>query len=370
MLLSVAVFLQQLHWLAPAAVMFGTAPCFLMVWWPTRLLTAVLPKRVYRRADDFMFSTYIRMMLFFFENCTGIEVVLYGDVDALLSTDKVENAVYISNHQSTVDWILGCSVALRRGALSRCRYVVKDGLKYFPLYGFYLSQHETLFIKRAGKFQAEKAERQLRNMVKYNFPMWMVVFPEGTRYNPELKEVIHKSHLYSRQHGSPELQHVLCPRTKATQVCLRELSSHASCVYDVTIAYNNTRCPRTGHRTTSPSMPDFLSGYSQRVHIHISRVPMGDVPTDDREMEHWLNARFQFKEKLLENFYSCEDQAQAAFPGEGRVVPLSLRSTFPSLLLWGGAFAVCMAFRETRSVYWKTGLVSLVVGLGWVSVKS
>ncbi|KAL8598556.1 hypothetical protein ACOMHN_051344 [Nucella lapillus] len=370
MLLSVAVFLQELHWLAPAALMFGSAPCFLMVWWPTKLLTAVLPRRVFRRADDFLFSTYLRLILFFFENCTGVEVVLYGDVDALLSTEEVENTIYISNHQSTVDWILGCSVALRRGALSRCRYVVKDGLKYFPLYGFYLSQRETLFIKRAGKFQAEKAERQLRHMVKYNVPMWMVVFPEGTRYNPDYKEVIEKSRVYSRQHGTPELSHVLCPRAKATEVCVRELADYVSCVFDLTIAYNNTRCPLNGQRTASPGMPDFLSGCTSRVHIHMSKVPIQHVPREKQALSLWLNQRFQLKEQLLTHFYSCENKEEARFPGEGRVVPLKLGSTFPSLLLWGGAFAACMVFKETRGLYWRTGLLSLLVGLGWVTVKS
>lgn len=74
MLLSVAILVQHLHWLVPAVIMFGSAPCFLMIWWPAKVCTAVLPKRFYRRADDFLFSTYLRMLLFFFENCTGIEV--------------------------------------------------------------------------------------------------------------------------------------------------------------------------------------------------------------------------------------------------------------------------------------------------------
>lgn len=34
------------------------------------------------------------------------------------------------------------------------------------------------------------------------FQLWMVVFPEGTRFNPELKEVIKKSQEYSRQQGT------------------------------------------------------------------------------------------------------------------------------------------------------------------------
>ena len=33
------------------------------------------------------------------------------------------------------------------------------------------------------------------------FQFWMVVFPEGTRYNPNLPEVIAKSREYARNHG-------------------------------------------------------------------------------------------------------------------------------------------------------------------------
>ncbi|KAK7100023.1 1-acyl-sn-glycerol-3-phosphate acyltransferase epsilon-like [Littorina saxatilis] len=370
MLLSVAVFLHQLHWLAPAALMFGTAPCFLMLWWPARACTAVLPRRFYRRVDDVFFSSYLRLLLFFFENCTGFEMHLYGNVEALLSTDELENAVYISNHQSTVDWILGCSLALRRGALGRCRYVVKDGLKHFPFYGFYLSQHGTIFIKRGGKFQASKAENQLRNMVQDNCPMWMVVFPEGTRFNPDIKEAIKKSRGYCGQQGIPDMQHVLCPRTKATQVCLHELADYASCVYDVTFAYNNTYNPETGQRTASPGMPDFLSGHTTKVHVYIDKIPMKDVPTEETEVTKWINDRFLRKEQLLSHFYSNEDQDKASFPGEGKLVPLTLRSTVPSFLFWGGAFAACMVFKDLRSIYWKTGAASLVVGFAWASTKS
>ena len=42
-------------------------------------------------------------------------------------------------------------------------------------------------------------------------------------------------------------------------MCLRELADYASCIYDVTIAYNNTRNPQTGQRTASPGMPGMQS---------------------------------------------------------------------------------------------------------------
>ncbi|PVD23299.1 hypothetical protein C0Q70_16565 [Pomacea canaliculata] len=278
--------------------------------------------------------------------------------------------MYVIYICTIVDWILGCSLALRCGALNRCRFVVKDGLKYFPLYGFYLTQHGVLYIKRAGKFQENKAQKQLQNMVKANMPMWMVVFPEGTRFNPDLKNVIKSSQEFARQQGVKELDHVLYPRAKATQVCLQELRSYVTCVYDITFGYNKTWDPNTGNRLTAPGMPDFLSGCTSKVHVHISKISVKDIPSDEQGIKMWLYQRFQMKDELLKHFYSFEDQDKASFPGQGHQVSLGLMSTFPSALLFGVSFAVCMTFKEARSIYCKVGAVSLLAGLVWVSVRS
>ena len=40
----------------------------------------------------------------------------------------------------TVDWIITDFLAVRQGSLGRLRYILKNGLKYFPLYGFYFAQ--------------------------------------------------------------------------------------------------------------------------------------------------------------------------------------------------------------------------------------
>ena len=39
-----------------------------------------------------------------------------------------------------VDWIIADMLAVRQGSIGRIRYILKDGLKYFPLYGFYFRQ--------------------------------------------------------------------------------------------------------------------------------------------------------------------------------------------------------------------------------------
>jgi len=40
------------------------------------------------------------------------------------------------------DWIIADMLAIRQNALGHVRYVLKDGLKWLPLYGWYFSQVE------------------------------------------------------------------------------------------------------------------------------------------------------------------------------------------------------------------------------------
>ena len=47
---------------------------------------------------------------------------------------------------------------------------------------------------------------------------------------------------------------MLAPKMKAFQLALTQLQGHADAVYDVTIAYSNTRDPVTGERTPAPGM--------------------------------------------------------------------------------------------------------------------
>lgn len=46
----------------------------------------------------------------------------------------------------TVDWIIANMLAIRQNALGHIRYVLKDGLKWLPLYGWYFSQVNLNFV--------------------------------------------------------------------------------------------------------------------------------------------------------------------------------------------------------------------------------
>ncbi|XP_051772799.1 1-acyl-sn-glycerol-3-phosphate acyltransferase epsilon isoform X5 [Ctenopharyngodon idella] len=330
MLLSLVVHTYSLRYWLPAAVMLGTAPAYLLSWSVWRLLSTVLPTRLYHTVDDRVYSLYQSMVLFFFENYTGVEVVIYGDIP------KKENVVYLSNHQSTADWIIADMLAIRQNALGHVRYVLKDGLKWLPLYGWYFSQHGGVYVKRSANFDEKAMKKKLSSQSELGTPMYLVIFPEGTRYNPELKKVIDDSQAFAAKEGLTVLKHILTPRMKASHVAIETMKEHLDAVYDITVAYEGT-LTADGQRHPAPTMPEFLCKECPRVHIHFNRVDIREIPAEPIFFRRWLHERFEIKDKLLTAFYESEDpEKKSRFPGEGRKSHLSLTKTFPSLLILGG----------------------------------
>lgn len=74
MLLSLVVHTYSLRYWFPATIMLGTAPAYVLSWGIWRLLSTVLPARFYHKLDDRLYCIYQSMVLFFFENYTGVEV--------------------------------------------------------------------------------------------------------------------------------------------------------------------------------------------------------------------------------------------------------------------------------------------------------
>lgn len=78
MLLSLVLHTYSMRYVLPAAVMMGTAPTYMLAWGAWRLLSAVLPARFYHEVDDRLYTIYQSMVLFFFENYTGVQVSRVG----------------------------------------------------------------------------------------------------------------------------------------------------------------------------------------------------------------------------------------------------------------------------------------------------
>lgn len=365
MLLSLVLHMHSVRCVLPAAVLLGTAPTYIMAWGAWRLLSALLPSRFYQAVDDRLYCVYQSMVLFFFENYTGVQILLYGD----LPKNK-ENVIYLANHQSTVDWIIADILAIRQNALGHVRYVLKDGLKWLPLYGCYFSQHGGIYVKRSAKFNENQMRKKLQRYINAGTPMYLVIFPEGTRYNPELTKVISASQAFAAQEGLPVLKHVLTPRIKATHVAFDSMKDYLDAVYDVTVAFEGSVDDK-GQRKKAPSMAEFLCKECPKIHIHIDRIDKKNVPEEQVSMKRWLHERFEIKDKLLIEFYDSPDpERRNKFPGESVNSKLSLKKTLPSFLILSGLTAGLLMTEAGRKLYVKTWIYGTLIGCLWVSIKA
>ncbi len=62
--------------------------------------------------------------------------------------------------------------------------------------------------------------------------------------------------------GLPQLDYVLTPRYKATQLCVDRLREKTDAFYDITVAYSDTKDPQTGERIEAPGLPGMTIPYT------------------------------------------------------------------------------------------------------------
>ncbi|KAK3878907.1 hypothetical protein Pcinc_016451 [Petrolisthes cinctipes] len=374
-----------------SVMMIGVSPQYFGLWIVWRTLSLmVLPDWMYQWGDDKLYSMYQRLVLFFFETCARVEVVMYGDADAL---KKKETVLYLGNHQSTVDWLVGNMVSVRAGSIGHLRYVMKDTLQLIPLYGHYFYAHGCIYVKR-GQFNQEKMIRSLTYLKNPKIPTWLIVFPEGTRYYPATPNVIKKSEQFARdnnlqtpsgqtprENGSsgrveqrsrpPVLKHHLAPKIRGTWLVVEHLHSKFDAVYDISVFYEGT-VSDDGVRGNAPQLAEFLMGKCKRVHIHIRRIPMTEVPHTEDELKHWLHNLYIEKDELAENFFSTDKQLRDTVQQRlgGRVSPLNLWSTLSAFLFFSAISTPIICTSLGNSLYYHILVYGSLGSYIWLAVRS
>lgn len=87
MLMSVCIVINELKPIIPAAILLvPSVPYFIgTISW--HAISTILPRKWFRYVDDKMYSVYQRLVLFVFENVSGVDVTFYGDVDECLGSE-------------------------------------------------------------------------------------------------------------------------------------------------------------------------------------------------------------------------------------------------------------------------------------------
>ena len=222
-----------------------------------------------------------------------------------LETAFDERMILISNHQIYADWLFIWWAAYTSRMHGAIYIILKDSLKWVPVIGPAMQLFGFIFMARNWEKDRPALEHRLKQLEKdAEWPMWLLIYPEGTNLSPT---TIEKARAYAKRTNAPELQRCLLPKATGLRYCVENLKQTVDCIYDCTIAYEPIGTTIfAAQKYTLRSM--FFEGKPpKKVHMHWRRFLIKDIPSEPKEFEQWLYARFVEKDKMLLNFYANGD---------------------------------------------------------------
>ncbi|ODM93358.1 1-acyl-sn-glycerol-3-phosphate acyltransferase gamma [Orchesella cincta] len=247
---------------------------------------------LFRKINYYVTYTLNSQVVFLVEWWSQSKCQLYIDPKDRDNYLGKEHAILLLNHTYEIDWVMGWLVCDRVGVLGNARVYVKKILAYAPVLGWSWKCQEIVFLERDWEQDKRSLGGQLNNLVNYPDPMWLTLFPEGTRFTPKKHAA---SMEVARSKGLPELKHHLLPRTRGFTASIPHLREKVPALYDVLVAID-PKCKN------EPSMYSIMKGREVRSKIMIRRYLLSEVPEDEKEAADWLHKRYQEKDKLLDNF--------------------------------------------------------------------
>lgn len=240
----------------------------------------------FRRYNNFWAHHYWSYVGYMAQTFGGVSVNIIGD-----RLPYHENALVLANHQSTVDIVVQLIIGRQYRRLGDMKFFVKDILKWVPGPGWGMAFLECIFMKRNWAEDRPRVVAQLRKFQKDRVPVWVNIYPEGTRLKPGKLAAAQE---FARKSGQPVPQHVLVPRVRGFLATLEGLEGHLQAVYDLTIAYPER----------TPTLWDLLSGKGTPVTVEITRYPIEALPVDSEGRSDWLMKLYQDKDKRLQTLMS------------------------------------------------------------------
>jgi 1-acyl-sn-glycerol-3-phosphate acyltransferase len=243
-------------------------------------------KKAFRAVNRWCADTWWGLCVTAADRLYKVQVIFAGD-----EVPMRENALVAANHQQMPDIPAIMKFARTKDRLGDLKFFVKKQLKWVPGMGWGMQFLDCLFIDRDWTADRETIRRTFSRLVDDKVPVYLVSFVEGTRLTlPKLAA----AQDYARAHSLRPPVHTLVPRTKGFVASVEGLRSYIDAVYDLTIAYDNA----------VPSLWQFLKGLVRRIHVHVRRFPVHDLPDAPDDLRLWLLDRWKEKDDLLEHFYT------------------------------------------------------------------
>ena len=261
------------------------------------------PGSYYKLNSNLAFIVW-RVLLWVFENFSGIRLLMTPQTQRLIRDAKAnrhqESAIVICNHRSASDWYFIHAVAHRLNLLGYQRYFVKQAVTYFPIFGLAMKLMGQIFLRRdwlRDEKKIAKVFERYAHPASQSHPVWIVCFPEGSRFCPMKKE---KSDKFCKAEGLPVLSNVLMPRTKGFVASVQQLraSPNVKYLYDFTVACKHDVLG-FGNPPTIFDV-NFKGDASEYVAVvDVRKYLLDDLPRTDTELAIWLQNVYQQKDSYL-----------------------------------------------------------------------
>ena len=249
-------------------------------------------KKLFREVNYYMMYGLYGYLLFIAEWWSGSRIKIYCDqelVKRMQEREPGENAVIIMNHHYELDWLYCWMIADRVGVVGNCRAFIKDSLKYLPIIGWAGNFNDDIYIKRDFHKDQERMGKKLKELTEFPHPVWLHLFPEGTRYTEEKYKA---SKEFAKSKGLPDLEHHLVPRTRGFTFTLANTDkTRMRTIYDLTLAAGMGA-------SAPPTLTSLLLGRRTEATVVIRKILTDIVPEGEEEGKEWMMKLFQEKDKI------------------------------------------------------------------------
>mmetsp|Transcript_16491 Transcript_16491/g.22791 ORF Transcript_16491/g.22791 Transcript_16491/m.22791 type:complete len:289 (+) Transcript_16491:179-1045(+) len=201
-----------------------------------------------------------------------------------------DNVLVLSNHKCDLDYTY-LWTALARANPKRIglfKAVIKSAIKQVPVFSWGLKAVGFLYLSRNWESDRAHIKEWAKSMAQDRLPMWLVLYPEGTRYTPQRKA---RSDVVAVEKGlRPFESELLMPRTKGLVLLTSTLEGHVTSVVDMTIAYSKPDGTiLKGAELGTSCLGAVLSGTSPvgTVHMHFQHFELRTLPKQADPLSEW-----------------------------------------------------------------------------------
>lgn len=229
---------------------------------------------------------------------------------------------------------------------------MKESLGGVPIFGWVLRFSEFVFLARSWAADRDQFLAKLASLSSFresSHPLWLVLYPEGSRLTPEKLAV---SHAYAAREGLPVLQHTLLPRLKGFAAMLSVLRPHLDTIYDATVLFEGR----------TPSMSTVMSGTADTItHVHLESYPITEIPGEEAPLHAWLLARWTEKDARIARFKADPKSVGEPIPGFSKKPSVAALYLLFSVFWCAAAPVLYAAWRVPNGLRVLLGVSALVV---------